>query len=343
MDGNFVPSKSIFFGIAMRLARVLPASAFNWIAQWYIFLNKALAIREPLIKRDALLAYRASLFHEYLKDPDVKRQKLAWMRRFLDKKSMAAVNRLIESYEYVYRNNWLEYGIWFGKPDKRMEREIAQSIGELKVPSCFSLAEEIFYWHCGLRHVPAAARKVENRDFLDCGAFIGDSAFVFSKLYRPRRVYSFEPEGRNFERLRENIGRCGLANVTPLRLGVGKRRGKALMQSCDGSSFIEGSEGVGKKESVGIVDIDSFAQGSGLDVGLIKMDVEGFELNAVKGALKTIKRSKPVLLISVYHTPQDLFEILPLVKKACGKYRFMVRKNVQAAHPMEVMLIAVPG
>jgi hypothetical protein len=57
-------------------------------------------------------------------------------------------------------------------------------------------------------------------------------------------------------------------------------------------------------------------------VGLIKMDIEGFEYYAIKGGLETIKRDKPVLLISIYHTGKDFFEIPPLLKSCVPEYKF---------------------
>ena len=57
-------------------------------------------------------------------------------------------------------------------------------------------------------------------------------------------------------------------------------------------------------------------------VGLIKMDIEGFEYFAIKGGLETIKRDKPVLLISIYHTGKDFFEIPPMIKSCVSEYMF---------------------
>ncbi len=52
------------------------------------------------------------------------------------------------------------------------------------------------------------------------------------------------------------------------------------------------------------------------------MDIEGFERYAVKGGLETIRRDKPLLLISLYHTGADFFEIPPLLKQQVKEYNF---------------------
>ena len=52
------------------------------------------------------------------------------------------------------------------------------------------------------------------------------------------------------------------------------------------------------------------------------MDVEGSEYNALLGAEKTIAAHKPTLAISVYHKPQDIWEIPALILKLNPDYRF---------------------
>jgi hypothetical protein len=62
-------------------------------------------------------------------------------------------------------------------------------------------------------------------------------------------------------------------------------------------------------------------------VSVIKLDIEGMELATIQGAKKTIVRDKPILLISIYHTPEDFFEIRPLIESWNLGYYFMVRET----------------
>ncbi len=66
--------------------------------------------------------------------------------------------------------------------------------------------------------------------------------------------------------------------------------------------------------------IDYFVSKNNLSVGLIKMDVEGFELNALKGAVNTIKKFKPILLISIYHNQKQFFNTLGYIKSVNPHY-----------------------
>ena len=75
---------------------------------------------------------------------------------------------------------------------------------------------------------------------------------------------------------------------------------------------------------------------------MIKMDIEGAELNAVKGAIETIKKFQPILLIAVYHTPQDFFEIKPLIENIAPNYRSILKKLTPYHPTYETTLIAYP-
>ena len=69
------------------------------------------------------------------------------------------------------------------------------------------------------------------------------------------------------------------------------------------------------------------------------MDIEGSELEAIKGARNTICKFRPILLISVYHLPKDFFEIKPLIESLGLGYKFMFRKLVFHDPLTEVSLI----
>ncbi|MDR0522244.1 MAG: FkbM family methyltransferase, partial [Planctomycetaceae bacterium] len=73
--------------------------------------------------------------------------------------------------------------------------------------------------------------------------------------------------------------------------------------------------------------------------GCIKMDIEGLESAAIHGAAETIKKFKPVLLISIYHTPDDFFSIKPFIEDLNLGYRFLIRKLSPKRLDAETMLI----
>ncbi|MDA0067582.1 FkbM family methyltransferase [Brachyspira hyodysenteriae] len=71
--------------------------------------------------------------------------------------------------------------------------------------------------------------------------------------------------------------------------------------------------------------IDNYLNGE--PITFLKADVEGEELNMLKGASETIKKYKPKMAISVYHKPNDLITIPQYIKKIVPEYRLALRHH----------------
>lgn len=69
-----------------------------------------------------------------------------------------------------------------------------------------------------------------------------------------------------------------------------------------------------ENEEVEIITLDSYVAEHKIQVGFIKVDIEGFEMEFLKGAKETICTQKPTMLISIYHSLNDFFEIKPLIE-----------------------------
>ena len=75
--------------------------------------------------------------------------------------------------------------------------------------------------------------------------------------------------------------------------------------------------------------IDNIAAGN--VVTYIKLDVEGAELSALKGAEQTIRRYKPILGISIYHKERDLIDIPAYIQEITSEYAFYFRVHKKLA------------
>ncbi|MDF1756300.1 MAG: FkbM family methyltransferase [Verrucomicrobiales bacterium] len=148
-------------------------------------------------------------------------------------------------------------------------------------------------------------------DVIDVGAATGNYAWVLARC--SRRVFSFEPGEEHFKRLK--MGSAG-SNIYPDHRGVGATAGEATFftpdQSVDGlhsatfSNQNPVSEGAGTRV-VEQVSLDEYVETEGLgSVDLIKVDVEGYENEVIKGALQTIAKSSPVLICEIEkrHNPE---------------------------------------
>ena len=138
------------------------------------------------------------------------------------------------------------------------------------------------------------------------------------------RIHGFEPIPWMAE-----AARTALAQWPWYRLhtaGLAEKRGEAAFASLRDSSHIcaGGGEGEGTVRC-DLVSIDDVVREEGLNrVDCIKLDVEGGELDALRGAAATIRRFRPRLIICLYHRPEDLVTLPLFVKSLVPDYRLEV-------------------
>ncbi len=92
-------------------------------------------------------------------------------------------------------------------------------------------------------------------------------------------------------------------------------------------------------EEIEITTLDKFVKENNLNVGLIKVDIEGAEQDFLKGALNTIKTQKPTLLLSIYHSMDDYLSIKPFIESLNLGYRFRVYHPDDGKVMFETLLI----
>ena len=171
--------------------------------------------------------------------------------------------------------------------------------------------------------------------FIDCGAYNGDTLDDFIRLCpRYGRIVAFEPQAEMYAQLVAKYGK--LRDATFLNAGVYDKDGEVSFSNAGGSSAIT-TESAPGLETIRTTTIDSLQ----LDhVTYIKMDVEGAELNALKGAEKTILRDKPRLAISIYHSNEDMVRLPEYLRKLVPEYRFRVRHHQCYPSIFETVLYA---
>jgi len=176
----------------------------------------------------------------------------------------------------------------------------------------------IFYHKYGIPLLPDNVRRtLAGKDVIDAGAFIGDSALILKEL-NPKKIYAFEPLEENIKLLKKTIELNNFSNVVILDKALSSREETLTIQPAGPGSFIYklGSQ------KIDTTTIDKFVDKYELAVGLIKMDIEGYEFEAIKGAEKTIRDHKPVQIISLYHDGRSFFEIPKLLNKWVPEYKF---------------------
>jgi len=239
-----------------------------------------------------------------------------------DKEYSDAVRRVLESFVEGASGGPLA---WKRLYDKELDSKVKWKAGAYefegkRLPRKMFLPE-VYLRHHGLKQLPQeVVARIRKGSILDVGAAIGDSTAVLSD-YTDKRVYSFECNESFRALLSETIRLNGLKNVVPMEDAIGRSDGKLWFDGFPRDFYFHHEQK--RAISMDTRSIDSVCSEKGIEgVSLIKMDIEGFELEALQGAEKTIARDRPVIIASVYHTGKDFFEIPLFLEKIHPDYRF---------------------
>nr|NGX37505.1 hypothetical protein [Chlamydiota bacterium] len=152
------------------------------------------------------------------------------------------------------------------------------------------------YWESGIGEYVRKYTK-PGTIAIDLGAHIGIHTLTMSKQVGPKgKVLAFEPQWKIFRELYHNVrlNNCS-ENVILLPLAVGER--KKLVEMSIADPLNEGGTAIGKGGNwVQMIPLDSLKLDN---VSFIKMDVERYELNVLKGAKKTLLRNKPIIVFEI--------------------------------------------
>jgi FkbM family methyltransferase len=144
---------------------------------------------------------------------------------------------------------------------------------------------------------------------VDGGANIGYFSLLFARLVGPAgRVYAFEPDPRNFELLRKNIGRNGYRNVVAAPLALARESGRRTF-SRSPNNFADHclGEGLGQRErlEVEVARLDDFFADLPKQVHFLKLDVQGAEFAVIEGA-RALLRANPELVLLTEFWPDGM-------------------------------------
>lgn len=159
--------------------------------------------------------------------------------------------------------------------------------------NCQTLPQEVYY---------NILNFSDSETYFDLGAYRGDTVFEFlSNTSAYKKIVAVEPDFKTYNKL--CIATSNVKNILNINACVGDFNGETTfnMQSSRGSS-------IGKGSVINSTTIDTLSAQN--IPTYIKMDIEGAELAAINGGVKTILKHKPKMQIAAYHKSEDLF-LLP--------------------------------
>ena len=183
---------------------------------------------------------------------------------------------------------------------------------------------------------------VPDGSVFDIGPFVGDSTFAFSQRLPGRRILCLEPDPTNRQRLIENIRLNNLVDVEVIAKGAASEPAR-LPVARPGTAGCTVQPLESAEHFIEVDTVDRIAEGNGIKrVGLIKLDIEGFEANALRGAKATIKRDRPMVIVAAYHRGADIFELPGLLREMVPEYQFRFRHLDPRFPCSEYVIIALP-
>ena len=180
-------------------------------------------------------------------------------------------------------------------------------------------------------------KNVSKKVYVDVGAYTGDSALDFIQSFgeNNKKIYLFEITKNILGEAKVRLK--NYENIIFSNIALSNKKGFTyLKESIGGSS----ANGVSKTGSVKV-------RASTLDeevsdkIDIIKMDIEGGEINALKGAKEHIKRFSPTLLIAIYHGNKDIVRVPRLINKLNPSYKFYLRYHGGNIFATELDLICI--
>jgi FkbM family methyltransferase len=187
---------------------------------------------------------------------------------------------------------------------------------------------------------PTVYRVNERETLLDCGAYDGDTlqGFLARSGGKFERICALEPDPENRAQLQAwtaSLPAADRERITVLPYAVGER--DEQVRFGDGQGVVSRIGDSNSGLSVDCRRIDSIA--TTLPT-IVKMDIEGAELGALRGAAATIAAARPILTLSSYHFTEHLWEIPLLIRELAPDYRISLRRY--AAECWEMAYYGVP-
>lgn len=160
--------------------------------------------------------------------------------------------------------------------------------------------------------------------FVDCGSFTGDTLDELYRYYGSvESIVAFEPDIGNFRVMTDKLRNSPhqyARQITAFPNGIWSETEMLSFSSGMGASSSVSLSGSNNIQAVSLDDALTNFRPS-----VIKMDIEGAEINALLGAKRIIQKYKPKLAVCVYHTPEHLWEIPSLLNGWDLGYRFHLR------------------
>jgi len=206
------------------------------------------------------------------------------------------------------------------------------------VADCLGFGAYLFRGQYFLNDDEVSIEPREGDFVIDAGACFGETAVVFGKTVgSDGKVFAFDPVQNHLDVLDHNINQNPDCNIQAMPFGLSDAD-----VDCPTIKLQTYSPGFrSENQDVPLRCLDSLViEGHIPKIDFVKMDIEGAELSAIKGAASSIRKFKPKLAISLYHKPTDIFQIPLYISKEFPFYDMFIEHYT--IHAEETVLYCTP-
>lgn len=269
--------------------------------------------------------YWQEIFSNYMSKNNFPEKLENLKKSFHDQISLEYIDRFVknsqswDSYHYSEDKFWTAY-------DKKLFQEFSKKEFVQPYPELVSINSFMFHSLYGLKDLPAEKlSSINGKTIIDAGGYLGDTLYLFHTAFNQSPIYIYEPL-KQFTLTIDKLAKKFNSNLIHIKnFGLGVKSESISIEF----------ENVHEQCSIVPLDDEKID-----NIGLIKLDTEGFETKIILGAKEIIKKNKPVLLIAIYHTPEDFFELKDILLSLNPDYKFMIRRSEPILPSADLVLIA---
>jgi len=175
----------------------------------------------------------------------------------------------------------------------------------------------------------------EDEIFIDCGGFTGDTVaqYVNTVNRKYKRIYVYDISSTNIAAIEKNL--AVLPNIVIKHKGVGEVNTKMTVYGSNllfsGNMLVSGSVPLEAVEQVEVVRLDEDITEQ---ITFLKIDVEGYDKEALRGASGLVRKYHPKLNVDAYHQLADIVDIPWLMREIDSSYNLYLRLPLSHDEPL---------
>lgn len=235
-------------------------------------------------------------------------------------------------FENEYNLHKADYDAIFSKLKDEQSKDVMSSIFNFRISSDLSYLDEFKFDIEKQYFEDILNLRLEGETFLDVGCFDGFTSLEFiARCPKYKSLHVFEPEKSNMEVIMSKM--ANFENINYHNFGLSDEE-KTLKFFADGSASRISEDGT---DSIHVRPLDDLNLN---DATFIKMDIEGGEVEAIRGSRNTILKYHPRLAISVYHKVDDFRVIPQLILSIRPDYDLYLRHYTEGV--IETVMFFIP-